>query len=228
MLFTLSQAKIAELQDSQGGDSSSTDIDNDPLTQVFGRDKSGRTRGVGSKVPMSKFKATQPVVSEIGRLRREVKDQGSLLHTIVCQMKDQSTLLQTLVKGRPSSDLDVHSPGSGHSASMKGTALGEGSSSQSMNPNYSPIPAHKGYYYLRDLRNENNIAMVRIESVTPGTLVHGRKLQCPEAKVNIEYIYPGFENEPVYLGKQGGAECLADFGNGSFIAWPTYLLKEMV
>lgn len=93
--------------------------------------------------------------------------------------------------------------------------------------NNAPSKAHNGYYHIRDLKNEKNIAMGKIEAVTPGTMVHAGKMETLEVKLSVCSVYPGMLNELVHLDQQGGNTIIAEF-EGSYIAWPVYLLKEIM
>lgn len=63
----------------------------DALSQVFRKDKRGRTRGLGSKVSRTKFKAIRSVKSEIELMKNQMKDQNKKIDTIIDLLQAQNT-----------------------------------------------------------------------------------------------------------------------------------------
>ncbi|KAM7507987.1 hypothetical protein LguiA_018440 [Lonicera macranthoides] len=58
-------------------------IDTDALTQHFGKDNRGRTRGVGSSVSRTKLKATLPVRNELEKVKAEVRSTNDMMSYIL-------------------------------------------------------------------------------------------------------------------------------------------------
>ncbi|KAM7490645.1 hypothetical protein LguiA_033566 [Lonicera macranthoides] len=62
------QVKVANTKRKSGEEGSSTTIENDELTQVFGKDHGGRLRGIGSHISKK-----QMVIVEIGKAKEATK-----------------------------------------------------------------------------------------------------------------------------------------------------------
>lgn len=123
--------------------------------------------------------------------------------------------------------MNIPSPGTGGSVGMHDFVAPEASSHPVMSSNNCGSVAQNDYYQMRDLKNLKYVGLVKLETIEPGTIVHSRPLRAPEAKVTLLSIYPNCADEPVYLGQQGGATELGDFGEGSFFTWPLYLLEKV-
>ena len=61
-------------------------IETDALTQHFGKDKRGRTRGVGSTVSRTKLKATLPIRNELEKMKASVQSTNDTLDDLKTTM----------------------------------------------------------------------------------------------------------------------------------------------
>ena len=135
------------------------------------------------------------------QVENDVKDNKEMLNTII-----------ELLRGQNARESTCPSPGTSHSFVKKTSTPAQASSSlPRLIQNVGPIESHKGYYQVRGVKDEKDIAMAKIEAVDPGTLVHCRPLVAPEVKLNIISVYPKMKNEPVYLERQGGNTLIGEF-----------------
>lgn len=66
-------------------------METDALTKRFGKDKKGRTRGVGSKVPFTRLKATIPIRNELQKVQAQVEANSDTMGSI---RKDLNQILK--------------------------------------------------------------------------------------------------------------------------------------
>jgi hypothetical protein len=224
------QAKISEIQSSQD-ECTQNDLDSDALTQVKGKDKKGRTRGVG-KIPKTKLKANRPLVSELQEVKNDIKQykvtmgnmESSFNEKISSFNEKMDTILSSVNLLLNQSPQQFPFPFAAPSQSTIPTQVPSSLSHPSQS---APAPAYTGYYHIRNLENTKNIAMGKIEEVTPGTIVHCRPMVAPEVKLSVHSIYPGMQDEPVYLTEQGANTTIGEFF-GSYVLWPIYLLEKIM
>jgi len=140
------QQRVEDIRSSQG-ENTQTDLDSDALTQVFGKDKRGRTRGVGSKVSRTKLKHTYPIVSELQLVKYDVTNQNAKIGSMeknMDVMQDSIKLLlssvQELLNRTPpapsSQQFPFSVPGVVHSAPQQIPSMFTNASQR------APIPTH--------------------------------------------------------------------------------------
>ncbi|KAM7487801.1 hypothetical protein LguiB_025285 [Lonicera macranthoides] len=227
-------ARIAEIKSHQDK-YSQADLETDALTQVLGREKRGRTRGMG-RISKTKLKAIRPFVSELENVKNEVNQQKSMVANVESTFSEKMDTIINLLQNRTPQPLPFSFAGPSRSiptqvpssfATPPPNALAQVPSSFTTANQSSSSAADTGYHHIRDLKNVKHIAMGKIEEMGSGKTVHNRALVAHEAKVRVICVYPGNENEPVYLGQQGSADNLGKCA-GSYVVWPIYLLEKIV
>ena len=191
------QQKLNELKSSQDS-ASYTSLDNDALTQAFGKDKKGRTRGVG---PVSKSKVKAIILIQLEMQNME----NNMMNEISKKFEEVNSNMQfnmQLILKAVSSTSQVFSPPQ-FSPNYGSTRPLQ---TPSPSPSTTPIPTFSipQLVKLKDLSNKRIIAEGFIEPVEAGTVVHHRRILEFERKVNVIRIL-GDDSEPLYLDVQGCA-----------------------
>ena len=244
--FPLHLAKTLESIEaiSSQSDSSPTDdfdLENDALTKTFGKDKRGRTRGVGSHMPKTKLQHIAPLVDELSSVKNcissqkehQLKTDGDVheiknsLGLLTNQIGKLVNLFESYRPPMPPQGYPYPTPTQGFTHPSPPTfpsqmphppITGLGSSSTT----------HGDYgeeYYIKDMSNSRFVGVCILISRVPGTLVHHRPLEKGEAKIMVDEIYNGCGDVPVYVNSGDGME-LRNYAK-SFITWPLYLLAKI-
>ncbi|KAM7514883.1 hypothetical protein LguiA_004466 [Lonicera macranthoides] len=193
-------------------------IDTDALTQHFGKDNRGRTRGVGSSVSRTKLKATLPVRNELEKVKAEVRSTNDMMSYIL-------KVVQGLDPSFNRESGGSHSRPNGEAGGIQPTLHGlEKSATGSPS---TPTSGPSKCYKLLNLDGSKPIAQVVMMKTAPGSLVHGRPMLSFEVKVNVIKVFPGMGDEPIWKGNQGGVDTLAE-SEGGFLVWPKYLMEEVL
>ncbi|KAM7492979.1 hypothetical protein LguiB_027588 [Lonicera macranthoides] len=180
-------------------------IETDALTRHFGKDKIGRTRGVGSTVARTKLKATLPIRNELEQMKTSVQSTNDSLDDLKSTMSHILKVVQVYF----SVIAIVHC--------SKKSATG----SPSM-----PTSGSSKSYKLMHLDGSKSIAQVTIVKTAPGSLVHGRPLLPFKVKIAVVKVFQGMGDEPLWKGNQGGADTLGET-EGGYLVSPKYLMEEV-
>ncbi|KAM7496555.1 hypothetical protein LguiA_020969 [Lonicera macranthoides] len=204
-------------------ESSKGSIETDALTRHFGKDKRGRTRGVGSTVARTKLKATLPIRNELEQMKASVQSINDSLDDLKSTM---SHILKVVQGMNPSSN-----PESGASHTRTNAEVGVipivhcSKKSVTGSPS-TPTSGPSKSYKLMNLDGSKSIAQVTIVKTAPGSLVHGRPLLPFEVKIAVVKVFPGMGDEPLWKGNQRGVDTLAEI-EGGYLVWPKYLMEEV-
>lgn len=188
------------------------------------------------RISKTKLKAIRPFVSELENVKNEVNKQKSMVANVESTFSEKMDTIINLLQNQtpqplpfsfagPSRNIPTHVPSS--FATPSPNAIAQVPSSFTTANQSSSSAADTGYHHIRDLKNVKHIAMGKIKEIGSGKTMHNRPLAAHEAKVRVICVYPGNENEPVYLGQQGSADNLGKCA-GSYVVWPIYLLEKIV
>lgn len=236
------QQKLSELISSQDS-TSQTSLKNDVLTQVYGSDNRGRTRGVG-RLSKMKVNAIAPIRTEIEKVvqrnnvqleekfDRSVNEIKHTLNTFLEKFSSsQSFAHQNFTPQVPPQQFSHQVPPQQFSPQQfvpqqfspnfsPSPQLSHRSSTPSNISPSNPTPSQAQQCEILNL----HLQKIAIGEIVPGAVVHCRALQEYERKVHVICVEPGSENETVYLGSQGSQNTIKEF-EGSYVAWPLILLK---
>ena len=225
------------------------DIDNDELTEVFGKDKKGRVRGMGSHISKKQLihtGVTKAILDQTMKANAETTSLKDELSHVNTRLDGVTNLLQGLynkvANGKesfpptltPQSELgsnSIHCPNLAQNLDNIFATLGKDKPTGTENArNIVSQPQSKPTY------NENvpviicdkfgkDLAKGYIVTDATAGLCHGRRVCNSEKKVYVERVLD--PEARLWDAPQDGHETLAGFVDGGFLIWLECWLKNV-
>lgn len=233
----------------EGSSDTFVDIDNDELAEVFGKDKKGRVRGIGSHISKKQLihtGVTKAILQQTMKANAETTSLKNELSHVNTRLDGVTNLLQSLynklANGKessppaltPRSELgsnSIHSPNLVQNLDNIFTSLGKdiptdtenalnvASQSQSKSTYTKNVPVVICDKFGKDLANGYIVT-----DATAG-LCHGRRVCNGEKKVYVERVLD--PEARLWDAPQDGHETLASYVDGGFLIWLECWLKNV-
>ncbi|KAM7468868.1 hypothetical protein LguiA_007051 [Lonicera macranthoides] len=240
------QVKEIKTKRKGGEDGSSSTIENDGLTHVFGKDIKGRLRGVGSHISKKQMVIVEIEKAKgVAKNKEKTKDDAfkdevmasmqSQIQTINADFKSDlmlsmQNLLQSFmnsakessppVVGTPRSDLGSNSVHHPPNIIQNLDNCFDGAS----RPLSSPNPSNKPSVILLD-KYYKELAVGHVVTDASARICHGKEVSPCEKKVWIEEVIE--PDAALWDAPQDGHHTLSAYVSGGYLVWLDSLLKYL-
>ncbi|KAM7481751.1 hypothetical protein LguiB_006334 [Lonicera macranthoides] len=198
------------------------DLDNDELAEVFGKDKKGGVRGVGSNVSKKQLIHMGVAMAKIEQHRKENEEVVSLKDELISHVNSRLDNFQGMIRSVLSKLSNVNESAAPLAVSTPAAVSDLCSNTVGLSGPNSPERPDLIPVILLDKFGKELANGYVVTDATSG-VCHLKKVGLGEKKVYVEKVLE--PNAPVWDPPQWGHDTLAGFARGGYLIWLDCWLK---